>query len=126
VTVELQGQLLAWERELDSQEHILMAREDGLAASECALGRARMECDGECGCPTGLPGYGVRFYSWLPAFPRLRLGFGGAHVLYFLAGDRLRMTGGEVGCGTRTWPLLLRQEGSTGGAGGASRVRGWD
>jgi hypothetical protein len=25
-----------------------MAREDGLVASECTLGRARMECDAEC------------------------------------------------------------------------------
>jgi hypothetical protein len=48
VIIELQGQLLTWERELDSQEHILMAREDGLVASEHALGRAHMECDGEC------------------------------------------------------------------------------
>jgi hypothetical protein len=48
VTAELQGQLLAWERDLDSREHVLMAREDGLAASKCALGRAHMECDGEC------------------------------------------------------------------------------
>jgi hypothetical protein len=48
VTVELRGQLLAFERELDSRECILMAREDGLAAFERALGRVRMECDGEC------------------------------------------------------------------------------
>jgi hypothetical protein len=37
VAVELQGQLLFWERELDSQECILMAQEDGLAAFEHAL-----------------------------------------------------------------------------------------
>jgi hypothetical protein len=48
MAVELQKQLLARERELDNREGVLMAREDGLAAFECALGRARMECDGEC------------------------------------------------------------------------------
>jgi hypothetical protein len=48
MAVELQKQLLAREREMDNREGVLMAREDGLAAFECALGRARMECDGEC------------------------------------------------------------------------------
>jgi hypothetical protein len=48
VTVELQGQFLASERELDSWERVLMAWEDGLAASEQTLGRVCMECDGEC------------------------------------------------------------------------------
>jgi hypothetical protein len=48
VIVELQGQLPAWERELDSRERFLMAHKDGLVAFERALGRARMECDDEC------------------------------------------------------------------------------
>jgi hypothetical protein len=48
MTVELQGRLLAWEKELHSRERVLMAREDGLAPSERAVGRARMECDDEC------------------------------------------------------------------------------
>jgi hypothetical protein len=48
MAVELQEQLLAWERELYSQEGVLMAREDGMATSKRALARARMECDGEC------------------------------------------------------------------------------
>jgi hypothetical protein len=34
VTIELQGQLLAWEWELDSWECVLMAQEDGLVALE--------------------------------------------------------------------------------------------
>jgi hypothetical protein len=46
--VELQGRLLAWERELDSRERFLMAHKDGLVAFERSLGRARMECDDEC------------------------------------------------------------------------------
>jgi hypothetical protein len=48
MAVELQEQLLAWERELYSQEGVLMAREDGMATSKRALARAHMECDGEC------------------------------------------------------------------------------
>jgi hypothetical protein len=34
VTIELQGQLLAWEWELDRWERVLMAQEDGLVALE--------------------------------------------------------------------------------------------
>jgi hypothetical protein len=45
MVIELQEQLLARERELDSREGTLMAREDDLVASECALSRARTECD---------------------------------------------------------------------------------
>jgi hypothetical protein len=48
MAIELQVQLLAQERELDSREGVLMAQEDGLVTSECALGRARTECDIEC------------------------------------------------------------------------------
>jgi hypothetical protein len=33
---------------VDSREGAIMAWEDGLAATECALGRARAECDAEC------------------------------------------------------------------------------
>jgi hypothetical protein len=36
-------QLLAWERELDSREGAIIAWEDGLVASECALERVCME-----------------------------------------------------------------------------------
>jgi hypothetical protein len=39
MVVELQEQLLARERELDSREGTLMAWEYGLVAFECALGR---------------------------------------------------------------------------------------
>jgi hypothetical protein len=46
--IELLEQLLVWERELDSQENALLAWEDDLAATECALGWAHMECDVEC------------------------------------------------------------------------------
>jgi hypothetical protein len=48
MAIELQEQLPARERDLDSRECILMVWEDGLAASEHALGKVRMECDGEC------------------------------------------------------------------------------
>jgi hypothetical protein len=48
MAIELQEQLLARERELDSKEGALMNREDGLAASLCALGRVHMECDAKC------------------------------------------------------------------------------
>jgi hypothetical protein len=48
MVAELQEQLLVWERELDNRENALIAREDDLAAIECTLGRARMECDAEC------------------------------------------------------------------------------
>jgi hypothetical protein len=48
MVAELQEQLLVRERELDSRENALMARKDNLAATERALGRARMECDTEC------------------------------------------------------------------------------
>jgi hypothetical protein len=47
VVVELQDQLLARERELDSQEGTIVTWEDGLVASECALGRACREHDAE-------------------------------------------------------------------------------
>jgi hypothetical protein len=48
VAFELPKQLFAWVRELNSREGVLMAWEDVLAASECALGRACAECDTEC------------------------------------------------------------------------------
>jgi hypothetical protein len=41
MAIELWGQLLAREKELDSKEGVVDAREDG-------LGRARMECNTEC------------------------------------------------------------------------------
>jgi hypothetical protein len=44
VAVELQGQLLARERELDSREGVITAWEDGLAAFERALGEVMKEC----------------------------------------------------------------------------------
>jgi hypothetical protein len=42
---ELQEQLFTRERELVSRESVIVMWEDGLTASECALGRAFMECD---------------------------------------------------------------------------------
>jgi hypothetical protein len=45
VAVELQGQHHAWERELDSREGAIVAREEGLVASACALGEVHVECD---------------------------------------------------------------------------------
>jgi hypothetical protein len=48
VVVELRGQLLAGERELNSREGAIVAWEDGLAAFECTLGRVHVECDAEC------------------------------------------------------------------------------
>jgi hypothetical protein len=46
VVVELQEQLLAWERELESREGTVAVQEDGLATSECTL-RVRTERDAE-------------------------------------------------------------------------------
>jgi hypothetical protein len=43
VVVELLGQLLARERELDSRVGDFMAWEDNLATSECVVGRVRVE-----------------------------------------------------------------------------------
>jgi hypothetical protein len=45
MTVELQGQLLARERELNSREGALTTCEDGLAAFKCALGKVLTERD---------------------------------------------------------------------------------
>jgi hypothetical protein len=45
MVTKLQEQLLVRKRELDSRENALMAWEYDLAATKCALGRARMECD---------------------------------------------------------------------------------
>jgi hypothetical protein len=45
---ELQRQLLTREGELDNKEGATIEWEDGLAASEHALGRAYMEHDAEC------------------------------------------------------------------------------
>jgi hypothetical protein len=44
---ELQVQLLAWERELDSRDGVIIASEDGLATSESAFTRACLERDTE-------------------------------------------------------------------------------
>jgi hypothetical protein len=41
----LEEQLLSQERELDSMKGAIIMWEDGLAASECAFGRACMEHD---------------------------------------------------------------------------------
>jgi hypothetical protein len=48
MVVELQEQLHAQERELDSREGALLEQEDGMLAFECALGRVRMEYNVEC------------------------------------------------------------------------------
>jgi hypothetical protein len=45
VVVELQGQLLVRERELDSKEYAITVWEDGLVASEHALGKVCMKHD---------------------------------------------------------------------------------
>jgi hypothetical protein len=45
---KLWEQLLTQQRELDSREGIIAVWEDGLAASEHALGRACVEHDAEC------------------------------------------------------------------------------
>jgi hypothetical protein len=45
VVVELQGQLLVRERELDERENALLAKEHDVVEVERALRRARMECD---------------------------------------------------------------------------------
>jgi hypothetical protein len=43
VAIELQGQVLARERELDSREGIIAAWEDGLVAFERTLGKVHVE-----------------------------------------------------------------------------------
>jgi hypothetical protein len=48
MVVELQEQLHARERELDSREGALLEQEYGMLAFECALGRVRMEYNVEC------------------------------------------------------------------------------
>jgi hypothetical protein len=45
VVVELRGQLLVQERELDERENTLLAKEHDVVEVERALRRARMECD---------------------------------------------------------------------------------
>jgi hypothetical protein len=45
VAVELQGQLLALERELDSRESVMVAWEERLTAFARALGEVRVERD---------------------------------------------------------------------------------
>jgi hypothetical protein len=45
---ELLEQLFTQEKELNSREHALAAREDDLVASECTLGTVRVECDTKC------------------------------------------------------------------------------
>jgi hypothetical protein len=48
VVDELQEQLLTWERELDSREGVIATWQDGLAASEHALGRVCAKRDTAC------------------------------------------------------------------------------
>jgi hypothetical protein len=48
VTVELQGQRLAQERELDSQEGIIAVWKEGLVTFERALGMVLTERDAGC------------------------------------------------------------------------------
>jgi hypothetical protein len=48
MVIDLQEQLLVWERELDSRENALIAWEDDLATTERTPGRARKECITEC------------------------------------------------------------------------------
>jgi hypothetical protein len=48
VAFELQGQLRAQERELDSREGAMVKWEEGLAAFMCALGEGHVEHDASC------------------------------------------------------------------------------
>jgi hypothetical protein len=48
VAIELREQLLARERELESRQVAIAAREDGPAAFKHALGRVCMECAASC------------------------------------------------------------------------------
>jgi hypothetical protein len=48
IVTELQDALMA-------RKNALMAQEDDLAATECALGRACMECDTECDKAEAIP-----------------------------------------------------------------------
>jgi hypothetical protein len=50
MTVELQKRLLAWERELDSQEGAIVAWEEGLVAFARALGEEHAERDASRAC----------------------------------------------------------------------------
>jgi hypothetical protein len=50
VTIELQGQLLAWERELDSREGAIITWEEGLVAFARTLGEVRTERDASRAC----------------------------------------------------------------------------
>jgi hypothetical protein len=45
VIVELWERLLVRERELDERENVLVAREHSMVEVDCALWRARTECD---------------------------------------------------------------------------------
>jgi hypothetical protein len=45
VSIELQEQLIAWERELDSREGTIIVWEEGLVAFACTLGEVHMEHD---------------------------------------------------------------------------------
>jgi hypothetical protein len=45
VIAELRDQLLAWERELDHREKLLLIQEHGVVEAERSLGRAHMEYD---------------------------------------------------------------------------------
>jgi hypothetical protein len=45
VTVELQGQLLAWDRELDSREGAIVTMEKGLVPVAHELEKVPVECD---------------------------------------------------------------------------------
>jgi hypothetical protein len=45
VAIELQGKLLAWERELDRWEGAVAAWEEGLDAFAHTLGEVHTECD---------------------------------------------------------------------------------
>jgi hypothetical protein len=48
MVAELQDAIMA-------RENALMAQEDDLAATKCALGRARTECDTECDKAKAIP-----------------------------------------------------------------------
>jgi hypothetical protein len=71
VAIELRGQLLAREMKLDNREGAIVACEGGLAAFECALGRAHVECDAECDQAEAVPqDYWARIHAFLASCRR--------------------------------------------------------
>jgi hypothetical protein len=110
---ELREQLFTRERKLDSREGTIVAWEDGLAASKCALGRACMERDTvrtqteDVGCPAGLPCYDVRLHLELQALHQLQSDARRTPDPPISTGDRPGSAGGQAGVGAVTRPTFL-------------------